>query len=230
MAYINYQLLYQRDLTERDYHTLQKIIQKDFGLIEKKDCLNIIRLGFIEETKGGYKLSKKGAKLISQLSTPKLTEGIVQLSEMLIEQYETLGKPYGVKAQVQSRISWFHYTTGISLKEIYQTTLDYLNENIDYTLSLENLFWRPQSKAFSVSYRLQDSRLFDEWCKKRDIDSETFLTNRKTKLLQWLFDISKLSIPKRMGTEYTFTGSIEGDIKALEKINNEYKNLIKKYR
>lgn len=232
--YINYNLLYSKNLSDIDYHVLQKIFQKEEKLLEPfLDRFNILEeLGLIQYLKGkegqakGVRISRKGKSFLSQLQTMSYTDSIGSLVESLISLYKTNGKHVGNKLEVQSRLIWFIAQTGFSPKVIRLTVEEYLLDNPEYTMSLENLIWKPASIAFSVHKQLKGSKLYDCICFKYDLNQTFLIETKKNKAIEWLQSVSNLNVPKGVGSELYFTGSYQGDVEQVKKIEEYYFNFI----
>lgn len=235
MSYINYKLLYEKDLSDEDFHILQKIFQKETTLLEAytDTFKRFEELGFIQYLKGqentakGIRISKKGKALLSQLETMDYNDKIGDLVDKLIENYNTRNKHVGTKLEVKDRLIWFIAQTGFSTTVILRSVEEYLTLNSEYTKSLENLIWSPPSKAFSVHKNLKDSKLFDFISQKYNLNQTFFIEGKKTKEIRWLDDIAKLEIPKKLKKELYFTGNYEDDLAHKEKIKEQYLKHIK---
>lgn len=234
MSYINFKMMYSKGLSTDDYITLQMILQQEATFLKEKEDLfpKYEGFGFVQYIKGKGELSerirltKEGLSILKQIATPNLTDEVAVLSNSVIEMYETQQKPVGNTFTVQDRLLWFLSETGFTTDSIYQTVEEYLQTSGEYTMSLENLFWRPTSKAFSVHKKLEESKLYDIMCAKYKIN-KFFFTKKRGVSVEWMFDVSKLQLPKKMDKEFYFTGSYEGDFKHILEMK---KQLIKKAR
>ena len=230
MGYINYKLLYEKSLSDADFHILQKIFQKEDILLEPfKDHFKQFKdLGLIQYLKGkentieGIRISKKGKEFITQLETMGYNDSIGMLVDKLIELYNTNNKHTGNKLEIQNRLIWFIAQTGFSSAVLFNSVEEYLLYNSEYTKSLENLIWTPSSKAFSIHKNLKDSKLYDFICTKYNLNASFFVEDKKGKEIQWLADIANLSVPKNLESENYFTGSYEGDIQHVQELKNKY--------
>jgi len=228
MAYINYKLLYDKGLSDDDYHLLQKIFQKEEFLLEGfldrfKHFLDLGLIQYLkdkENTIKGIRISKKGKKFLSDLETKGYTDTIGIILDKLIGMYEVEDKIIGKKLEVKSRLIWFTEQTGFSPTIIIKSVQEYLDNNPEYTMSLENLLWKPQSVAFSVHKNLKQSKLFDVINTKYKLD-ETFFLKTMNKHNEWLFSVAKLSPPRKGDDHIYFTGSYKGDLEHINKINEE---------
>lgn len=236
MAYINYNHLYKKGLNETDYHILQKIFQKESILLEPhlSDFKRLFDLGLIQYLKGkentieGVRISKKGKTFLNQLEDLEYSDEIGKLNEKLIELYEVNQKHGGNKLEIQNRLTWFISQTGFGADQIIKVIEEYLMNNREYTMSLENLIWKPQSKAFSVHKNLKDSRLYDLFCKKYSMDESFFIENNKGVELEWLYAVAHLNPSKKLENDLYFTGSYESDLEHIKKIKIKYLNKIRK--
>lgn len=230
MSYINFKLLYEKGLSDHEYLLLQKVFQKDILLLEpfKDDLKPLFDKGLIQYLKGkegileAVRISKKGKDFISQLSTMDYNDNVGQILEAILELYQSHNKPIGTKLEVKSRLIWFVTETGFSSKVIISAVEEYLSINTEYTKSLENLLWTPASKAFSVHKNLKDSKLFDFICLKYNLN-ETFIVEGKGgKEMEWLGNVSRLEVPKKLTPELYFTGSMETDLEHITKLKKLY--------
>lgn len=230
--YINFTHLYSKGLSEKDLFILQKIFQKEFILLEPhlSEFERLLDLDLIQYLKGkantveGVRISKKGKTFLNQVETMGYTDDIGKLVNMLVELYEARQKPIGNELEVQSRLIWFLSQTGFSGKVIYEAIEEYLMNNDTYTMSLENLIWRPQSKAFSVHKNLKDSRIYDYICKKYRMNQAFFIKDNKGVDISWLSSVANLTPPKKASEELYFTSSYDGDMKHIQKIKKMYLN------
>lgn len=231
--FINYELLFKKNLTFEDLNTLIQINQKEGLLIQGKDLSKYEELDLItylsapKEKHLSVRLSKNGKAFLDALSTRGLTEDIGNLTKDLIQMYETESKETGNHLEIQKRLIWFIEETGFGPKAIKTVVDNYLSSSGDYTMRLDNLIWKGQSLAFSVHFHLKDSRLFDLFTKNYNLPTHFFINPTRSKEEQWLWDLSQLDIPKRVAPELYFTGAYKTDqefqnkVKALlqEKIN-----------
>lgn len=236
MSYINYNHLYKKGLNDKDYHILQKIFQKETTLLEPhiKDFKKLLDLELIQYLKGkentveGVRISKKGKTFLNQLEDLNYTDELGVLIDKLIELYEINNKDYGNKLEIQSRLGWFISQTGFGSSQIMEIVEKYLDENREYTLKLENLIWRPQSQAFSVHKNLKDSRLFEMFRIKWNLDESFYIKDKKGVEMDWLSKISSLEPSKKLKKELYFTGSYESDMQHIVKLKNKYFRKIRK--
>lgn len=230
MGYINYKILYEKGLSDSDFHLLQKVFQKDIILIEPflDDLRRFKSMDLIQYLKGkeeqveGLRISKKGNELLNQLSTIGYNDYIGELINKLIDLYKASNKHVGTKLEVQSRLIWFIENTGFSNTVIFKSVEEYLLNNTEYTKSLENLIWSPPSKAFSVHKNLKDSKLYDFICEKYNLDVEFYLKNEKSKEMNWLYQLSKLEVPKNLDKSLYFKGDAFSDFEHISNMKKEY--------
>lgn len=236
--YINYQLLYEKGLSDEDLSILQKIFQKEEVLLEpfldhfeRFEDLGLIQyLKKKEGTVKGVRISKKGKALLSQLETMGYSDKIGELVDKLVENYVTRNKHVGTKLEVQDRLIWFIGQTGFSTKVILDSVEEYLTLNSEYTKSLENLLWTPSSKAFSVHKNLKDSKLFDFICQKYNLNQTFIIEDKGGKYVKWLADISALTIPKGLPEELYFTGTYKTDLEHIQLLKKMYLSNLKNTR
>ena len=230
MSYINFKLLYEKGLTDHEYLLLQKVFQKEILLLEpfSDDLKPLFDRGLIQYLKGkenvlkAVRISKKGKEFLSQLSTMDYTDNIGEILDIIVDLYKSNDKHVGTKLEVKNRLVWFIAETGFSAKVIINSIEEYLSTNTEYTKSLENLLWTPASKAFSVHKNLKDSKLFDFICQKYSLD-ETFIVEHKGgKEMEWLSNVSRLSVPKKLNEELYFTGNMESDLEHVNKLKKLY--------
>ena len=237
--YINFKILLQKNITESQFILLQKIAQKELLLIKadnkttQKNIKYLLEQGYIQYLKNSnekdiknIRISKKGKQLLLAIETPLYSDYIGKLLNELISIYESNGKYIGNKLEVQNRLVWFVANTGFNYKTIINAVEEYITENPEYTKSLENLIWSPPSKAFSVHKHLKDSKLFDIISNKFKLNDKFFIDN-KNKLETFLFDISKIQLPKKMDKKYYFTGGYKTDQEHLLFLRKELLKRIK---
>jgi hypothetical protein len=231
--FINYRLLFQKELTFEDLNTLIQINQKESALLEGKDFSKYEKLDLITFLKNekephiGVRLSKNGKAFLDALSTKGLTDDIGELVTDLIKLYDYHSKETGNHLEIQKRLIWFIEETGFGPNAIKKVVEDYVDGN-DFVMRLDNLVWKGQSLAFSIHYNLKDSRLFELITKKFNLPTGFFVNPTRSKEDQWLWDLSQLELPKKAKPELYFTGSYKTDkefqdkVKALlqEKIKN----------
>ncbi len=233
--YINYKLLYESGLSNKDFHILQMIFQKEDVLLEahiscfkRFEKLELIQYIKAQKSKSkAIRVSKKGKSLLSNLGVMSFNNNLGDLIESLISLYETHQKYVGNKLEVQSRLIWFVAQTGFSSKVIHSSTEEYLNDNPEFTKSLENLIWTPSSKAFSIHKNLKNSKLYDFICQKYKLDENFLIENKKGKHIAWLQTVSSIIVPKTLQKELYFTNSYETDVIHVEKLKKQYLKLIK---
>ena len=241
MGYINFTYLYKKGLTDQQFLVLQKIFQKDFLLLKdnEQDIKYLLEqnlIQYLSSDKGKHllenlRVSKKGVNLLNNISEKDYTDEIGVLLKNLTDLYERENKYIGNELEVRNRLIWFVAQTGFNTKTISNIVEEYLMENTEYTLSLENLIWKPQSKAFSVHKNLKDSKLYDLICKKYNLNYDFFLKDiDKNKTLKWLKAVALLPYPpKNIDTKLLFTGDRLKDIAHINSIRLEYYgNFIKK--
>lgn len=209
MNYINYRKLYSNGLNNTDYHLMQCLFQKEpecvLGAYPPSSFVKLADMGFIDYKN---KLTKRGRKYLIDVSEAGYDDSIGELTNELVELYESVRKPTGTSLNVQDNLVWFISVTGFSNKAVAGSVSDYLAESGQYTKRLDNLIWTPASKAFSVHKNLKDSPLFELMCRKYNLNKE-FYMERRDKQTEWLFDLSRLKVPKR-GDGLWFTDS-KGD-------------------
>jgi hypothetical protein len=217
---------------------LQKIFQKETFLLTihctEMQLHKYEEMGLIQYNKNGgdiydrVRISRKGKTLLSNLEKGEFSSEIAELCDKIINDYEVAEKHVGNRLEVQNRLTWFIYNTGFSTKVVGDAVEEYLIDNSEYTLSLENLLWKPPSKAFSVHMNLKDSKLYDILCNKYKLNHNFFTADKKfDRSTQWLFEVSKLKVPKKLQPEFYITGSFESDNNALNKLKGMFFNQMK---
>lgn len=232
MGYINYKLLYEKGLSDQDFHILQKIFQKEEILLEafKEHFKRFEELGLVQYLKGqedtvkGIRTSKKGNDLLNNLGIMSYNDNIGKLVDELISSYESRNKSTGTKLEIKNRLTWFIGQTGFGTKVIANIVEEYLVDNPEYTKNLENLIWKPQSVAFSVHKNLKESELYSIICKKYGLDDTFYLEARDKRNFKWLFNMASLDVVRGMDKSYYMTGSYKGDLEYKEKMMLELLN------
>lgn len=241
MSYINYTLLYEKNLSDNDFHILQKIFQKDtillkpflseFKRLEELELISYLKGK--ENTAEGVRISLKGKTLLDQLSQMNYSDDIGKLVDSVIQLYEVHNVETGKKAEIINKATWFVQETGLNVDKIYELIENYITymkeNNKEYIIHLTNLFWKPKS-VFSVHKNLSESFLYDMFCKKYKIDPTKSIKVNNVKI-KWIKQISSLKTPKTLPKELTLTGSVKTDNELIDKFNNilieELKNLNK---
>lgn len=232
--YINYNLLYSKELTLHDFHVLQMVFQKEYLMVEgRKEFLpKLIEREYVSYLKDvekfeNLRITKKGKALLDSLGTMGMSEEISETCESLLSLYEGYNKPTGNKLEVQTRLIWFVSQTGFSHEIIKKSVEEYLGVHTEYTKKLENLLWKPQS-VFSTHKSLKDSHLYDIICKKYRLNTEFFLKKNKGVLINWLSSIAKLKPPRTSKDKDIYlTGSYKSDNALINKIRLIYLEHIK---
>lgn len=228
--YLNFYELYSSDYDLRDLATLIAIRQKeDDCLINQESAAKLEKANMIEQQKNGaYKLTVKAMEFISVVETPGLTEEVSLLLDYLINLYRTIGKETGIVKEAEKRLIWFMGATGFSAKIIKVTVEEYLNKNREYTLSLANLIWKPQSVAFAIHMKLAESKLFDLISDKFSISSRFYFEDKTPKDITWLLAVARLPDPPvKLPSELSFTGSGKSDRDKLKQLKTELYKKIK---
>lgn len=232
--FINFEMVVKYNLTPNEYFLLAAIKQREHWLVDsfkKEDFGRLAEMGIIsKQPTGKWKIEHKGQNFIDRLESPKINEKTLQLCNALIGLYERNEKPLGeTRKEIEGRLAWFMSETGFKAELIYNTASEYLNESGEYTMSLANLIWRPQSKAFSVHMQLKDSKLFDLISARYNLNPLPFLEPSKKKETEWLMAVAKLpSPPKRGNPDIMFTGSGEKDAERIKNIKQYLFNSLQK--
>nr|DAJ47099.1 MAG TPA: hypothetical protein [Caudoviricetes sp.] len=239
MGYINFKHLYRKGLTDLEFILLTKVFQKDFHLISESDNATISKLveeGLLTYLKGkdgelaSLRFTAKASDFFRELEIFEFDERVVDLEDRLIKLYELNNKLIGIKAKVRENLMWFINKTGFGVDVVYKIIEDYLNDcirNQKNVMYLENLIWK-QPSVFSVHRSLKDSVLFDIISRRYGLGDAERFTNKKGAVYEWLFDLSKVTPPKRMNKSLRITGSYEGDVEFLKVIKKELLNVISK--
>lgn len=222
--YINFDAISQRmDMTH--FFVLQSIKQKDKYHEAYPDVLvNLENEAYIQKLKnGGYKLTGKGTSFLFMVTEIQADSDAYNLAEKLVDIYEESGRKFGKRAEIASRLAWFISATMFNDQVIIDTVENYVKERGEYSLTLENLIWKPSS-VFSVHKNLRESTLFDIiYNKYKVIDPKFFFDDKyRDKEMQWMLAIGKLpSIPRSISKDATFTGSAKGDEEAILRIKGK---------
>lgn len=225
--YISFDLITQKmDLYA--FMVLQAIKQKDsFYDAWDNELKDLQESGYIEKCKNGsYKLTSKGSSFLTSVTEGEVPSGIKELAEELIAMYNARGKSVGRKMEVESRLSWFVDASMFNDNTIKDAVAGYLAVSGEYTSSLENLIWKPQS-LMSVHKHLKDSKLFDLIASKYGVTSLKSEETSKSKEMKWLMAVSKLPAPPKTASPgCTFTGDAAQDAEAIKRIKIQlYKKL-----
>ena len=235
--YINFEQLYKSDISESDFMLLVKVSQKNTELFKQEDIPTLERfldLGLVELIKQGkeffekLRISKKGKQFIRNIEVPKYSDEVQNLEKELVEMYEDYRKEIGLRADVKSRLTWFMAETGFRASIVKKYVDIYLTEtDPKYIKNLSNLIWTPQSKAFSVTFSLKDSKLFDIICHHMGLQQNVFL-DKRDKELHYLFQYATVCPPKGLRKELYFTGDYQTDLEHFAKLHEELTKRITK--
>lgn len=173
MNFVNIRYLHSKGMTIKRWLILQLIMQKDAEELRSllKDDPKFFNwfeenkyIKFVKSPKDRFKavrVDKKGKELLKRASIKDNSEEFEELCDSLIHEYEAMGKPTGTRLNVLDSIIWFCSVTPYTVDEVQEAVITYLSESDEYTKKLDNLFWTPPSKAFSVHRNLKDSLLYD---------------------------------------------------------------------
>ena len=156
--FINYDLLFKKEITFEELNTLLQINQKESILLEGKDFTRFEELGLVmylkapKEQSKSIRLSKSGKGFLDSLTTRGLTEEIGILAKEIAQLYEDESKEVGNFLEMQKRLIWFVEETGFGPKAIKDMVEKYIYDSGEWTLRLDNLIWKGQSLAFSIHY------------------------------------------------------------------------------
>ena len=225
--YINFEQLFKSNISESEFLLLLKIAQKNSELMSENDKESIekfISLELVELIKTGssfidkLRISKKGKQFIRNIESPKYTDEVQYTERELIKLYESYNKDIGLRADVKSRLTWFMSETGFR-GDIIKKYVDLYLTEVDpkYVKNLSNLIWTPQSKAFSVTFTLKDSKLFDIITDRMNLNQSVFLDKRDREL-NYLFQYGSHKPPKGLDNSLYYTGSYEGDMEHFLKL------------
>ena len=231
--YINYKLMFEKGILATELFTLIMINQKEamylkeipFEYLEEQELITYIKGSGTKEER--VRLSANGKALLTALTTRGISEESLQLAESLVELYSDYNKESGNLLEIRDRVSWFIDETGFSTKVIFNAVEDYVTNSGEYTMRLDNLFWKPQSTAYSTHYNLSDSRLFELIRKKYNLPVAFYLKpseKRKVKDV-WLYDVMKLKVPTKLPDSCYWTGSEKGDKEALVRLKKEFQKI-----
>lgn len=223
--YINFEHMYTKGITDSQLMFLVKVSQKEYDLVDKDSdsFQQLLDAGLIEVGKI-VKITTKGKNLLAQISTPNHSDEVAELTRELIELYESYGAEVDAELEVKNRLAWFVAETGFRPSVIKDAVENYLGSASKYRLALRNLIWNPPSKAFSITYSLRSSKLYDIICKEFGINPDTIIDMKNRVEFKWLRAISTVSIPR--GTVY-FTESRESDLERQKEIRKAFSKYLK---
>lgn len=225
--YISFDLIAQK-MDLHSFMVLQAIKQKEsFCEVWTDELKELQDHGYIERCKNGsYKLTSKGSSFLTSITEGNIPVEVKELAEELIAMYNARGKNVGRKMEIESRLAWFVDASMFSDNTIKDAVAGYLAVAGEYTSSLENLIWKPQS-LMSVHKHLKDSKLFDIIASKYGVTSLKTEETTKSKEMRWLMAVSKLpDPPKNASPGSTFTGDALQDAEAIKRIKIQlYKKL-----
>lgn len=232
--YVNFERLLSSGMTAQELLYLLAVRQKEKMIVETipSETIEMFRInGWIEGEKT-MKLTKKGTALLDQIETAGLTSEISLLLNDLTELYKSYGKDIGISVkEAESRLIWFISETNFRPGVIRDTVLTYLEDNPEYTLSLCNLIWKPQSAAFSVHKKLRESKLFDLIAQKFGFKTDPYFEDKKTVEYAWLFAVSRLpNPPAKSELNVYFTGSSKEDKERIKDIKSKLAIYLRNYK
>ena len=107
------------------------------------------------------RLSKKGKKLYSKLTSYAFEEGDDKVFEFTASVYKDLGKIVGSRTKVVKLITALRLESGLSAKKIYFICKEAVNspDFMEYSHKLENLFFKGSNVY--AKFNLGDSKLFE---------------------------------------------------------------------
>ncbi len=216
--YINFTLLYEKGLTDVDLIILQKVKQKELFISDESELNNLFNLNLIEKNKtdGRIRISKFGNSFLNDLEIPDLTDEIKDISIKAIEMYKNYNKPFGSKNEVLVRMAWFIKNTGFNPLAVLNEIESYLSvTDMAFISRLDNLLWK-QPNAFSVHKTLKDSKLYDIFVSKYNLNEDYFMISTNKDYF-WKLSISKLQVPK--GSDFYFI-SYDADKKKIAELRN----------
>ena len=222
--YVNYELMFKKGISIEELSTLLQINQGESLLLEGKDFSKFEEMNLITYVKTSklthesVRLSKNGKIFLDALTTKGFNDEVGELLTKLVNLYESSSKVTGNQLEIRKRLIWFIAETGFSTRVIYNAVDNYLTENSEYTMNLDNLIWRAPSKAFSVHYNLKDSRLFDMISKQFRLPIAFFVRDKVTVEEEWLRAISFLKIPKKLSNDLYFTGNYKTELEFQQKL------------
>ena len=223
--YINFKYLLCQEFPIPQFILLQQVSQKDFELFELEDLVLLQEKGFVTSKphKEKVRITKEGKAFLTQCTTYGYTEECGQLVQTLVELYENYNFPIGKELMVRRNLIWFLTITGFKPEIILQTVEGYLNHVVSIgrkAVWLENLVWKFTS-VHDNNRRLSESILYELICKKYKLPV-TFLTKKRNRGTEYLFQLSQLQPSTKSGIYAS--GTYEGD----KKIKAEAGKLLRK--
>lgn len=159
MFFINYDRLYAKGLTDKDYHTLVKISQKNSEFLKEEDFDKLESLGLIQFNKSpkdklkSVRLAKGGKELLQELSMEN-SDSQLELCDELFDIFDSYGKETGNKRRVLTNISWFMSKSDFTKEQIIESIEEWLSRG--YNMWLENIFWNKAKASVFTTLRSRD--------------------------------------------------------------------------
>lgn len=230
---LNFELIHEYGLSPSEVLCLLAIRQKCewYYPAMEEETAKLSGLGLIAKNLAGlWRPTKKGSNFLSRMTQPGATKESMSLAERLTTLYKDSGKDTGATAkEIESLTAWFLAETGFKPGAVETAVSRYLSDHPDYTMSLANLIWKPQSKAFSVHYNLRQSKLFDIISEAFRLDPLPYVEPSKKKETEWLIAVSKLPDPPVNGNpDILFTGDGKKERERLKSIKQYLFNSLRK--
>lgn len=232
--YVNFEEMRKFGLHSEDLLIIIAAKQRDQLILNAapEDRLEFLKGNKYIEKKptGKWEITDTGKRLLAHLETPNVNEEAIKTLDRMVAVYNKYGKKISeTRKELEARISWFMAETGFKPDLIISKTDDYVFNSGDYTMSLGNFIWKPQSVAFSTQYRLRDSRLFDMIMNQLGFDPLPYLSPTRKKVMDWLMAVSRLPEPPvKANADILFTGSAKEDKERLRAIKQYFSNALKK--
>lgn len=172
MAYLNFKLAKEKNLSPRNVLLLQLLFQNTNGdesvfledyPIESLKSSTLVVFVKGKKTDTEYKkarLSTKGKKIYRELTTYKTTEKDCLLYDYLEQVYKSKEKQIGNRNKIINYIAAFRLESGLTHKEIFNISKQFLNDsdNMEYNNKLEYMFFKPDN--IYEKFKLENSRLW----------------------------------------------------------------------
>ena len=192
MAYINFEILEDKQITPLEYLILQcckqmKTEDVSKQLIElcgdEEPIINLEQRDFVQFVKGKAKdnffqkarLSARGTELMDLIETPFIIPEDVVVWDWLARHYEKEGKEVGNAKKGKIWLASFRANSGIAKNHLVTLCLAFTKDEaqMEYSKRLDYVFFKPDN-VFTTRFELDSSKLWRYYLKRKDYFDKVF--------------------------------------------------------
>jgi hypothetical protein len=192
MAYINFEILENKQITPLEYLILQcckqmKTEDVSKQLIElcsdEEPIINLEQRDFVQFVKGKAKdnffqkarLSAKGTELMDLIETPFIIPEDVVVWDWLARHYEKEGKEVGNAKKGKIWLASFRANSGIAKNHLVTLCLAFTKDEaqMEYSKRLDYVFFKPDN-LFTTRFELDSSKLWRYYLKRKEYFDKVF--------------------------------------------------------